>query len=382
MNKTTQVILGIIIVVVVVALIVYGVTKADQAATPDSTEPIKIGWLGPLTGDVSSIGQNAKAATEIAVAEINEAGGINGRPIKVIYEDSSCDGKAAANAASKLLNIDQVSIIWGGACSGETSAFVKSAMEQKKIVMTYCSSAPNLSQSGEFFFRVYPSDNFQAKFAAEFAYNSLGKRKAAILYTQSDWGTGLKQVFEKKFPELGGEIVKVESMQQKDKDMRTQLTKIKEANPDLLYMPAYTEETKNAVRQVHELGLDLQVLGGDAWDDPSIWEDAGLAGEGVMYTIPYSPISDHYKQAMKDKTGSDDILICAPGAYDVPYLTTQAMKAVGTDPEKIKDYLHSMPAYTNGVVTSSIEFDANGDIKEANYMVKIIKDSKMVEYTK
>jgi len=380
MSKTSQIIWGIIGVVVIIALIYLGVTAIGPTLGENSDEPIKIGWIGPLTGDVSSIGQNAKAATEIAVAEINEAGGIDGRPIEVIYVDSSCDGKAAANASSKLMNVDQVSIIWGGACSGETSAFVKSAMEQKKVVMTYCSSAPNLSNSGEFFFRVYPSDNFQAKFAAEFAYNNLGKRKAAILYTLSDWGTGLKQVFEKEFKSLGGQIVKVESMQQKDKDMRTQLTKIKEANPDLLYMPAYTEETKNSIRQVHELGIDIQVLGGDAWDDPSIWEDAGLAGEGVMYTIPYSPMSDHYKQVMKEKTGSDDILICAPGAYDVPNITAQAMKAVGTDPVKIKDYLHSMPAYTDGVVTSSIEFDANGDIKEANYMVKIIKDSKMVEY--
>jgi len=380
MNKTGKIILGIVVAVVVVGLIYWGVTHTSQSQTAANNEPIKIGWVGPLTGDVSSIGQNAKAATEVAVTEVNAAGGINGRPIELIYEDAQCDGKTAANAASKLLNVDQVSVILGGACSGETSAFVKSAMEQQKVVMTYCSSAPSLSNSGEFFFRVYPSDNFQANYAAEFAYNDLGKRKAAILYTQSDWGTGLKQVFEKKFPALGGEIIKVESMQQKDKDMRTQLTKIKEANPDLLYMPSYTEETKNAIKQASELGLNVQILGGDAWDDPTIWQGAGQAGEGVMYTIPYAPMSDHFKTVMKDKTGADDILICAPGAYDTVYIMAQAMKAVGTDSVKIKDYLHSMPAYTDGVVTSSIEFDQNGDIKEANYEVKIIKDSKMVEY--
>ncbi len=381
MNKTGKIILGIVIVVVAVGLIWYGIAQTNKTAGPAASEPIKVGWVGPLTGDVSSIGQNAKAATEIAVAEINAAGGINGRPIQVIYEDSSCDAKAAANAASKLMNIDQVSMIWGGGCSSETSAFVKSAMEQKKIVMTYCSSAPALSNSGEYFFRVYPSDNFEGKFAADFAYNDLGKRNAAVLYTQTDWASGIEGVFEKRFKELGGNIVKVETMQQKDKDMRTQLTKIKEANPDLLFMPSYTEEAKNAVKQVAELGLKVQLLGGDAWDDPTIWENTGAAGEGVMYTKPYSPLSDHFKQVMKAKTGSDDILICAPGAYDVPYLAAQAMKAVGTDSVKVKDYLHSMPAY-KGVVTSSIEFDQNGDIKEANYEVKIIKNSKMEVYKK
>lgn len=382
MNKTGQIILAIVVVVVVIGLIYWGVSSINQPSGPATGEPIKIGWLGPLTGDVSSIGQNAKTASEIAVAEINAKGGVNGRPIELIYEDGMCNGKDASNAANKLMNVDQVPVILGGACSGETSAFVGAAREQQKVVMTYCSSAPNLSNSGEFFFRVYPSDNFQAKYAAEFAYNDLGKRKVAILYTQSDWGTGLKQVFEKRFPALGGEIVRVESMQQKDKDLRTQLTKIKEANPDLLYMPSYTEEAKNAIKQAHELGLNVQILGGDAWDDPTIWENTGTAGEGVMYTIPYSPMSDHFKQVMKEKTGSDDILICAPGAYDVVYLMAQAINEVGTDPVKIKDYLHGMPAYTNGVVTSSIEFDANGDIKEANYEVKIIKDSKMVEYKK
>jgi len=382
MNKTGKIILWIVVVVVVVGLIWYGVSQTKKTSGPATGEPIKIGWIGPLTGDGASIGQNAKAATEIAVAEVNAAGGINGRPLELIYEDGKCNGKDASNAANKLLNVDNVPVILGGACSSETSSFVATARDMKRVVLSDCSSAPALSKSGEYFFRVYPSDNFQGEYAANYAFNDLGKRKVAVLYVQSDWAVGIDQVFVPKFKALGGEIVAEETVKQNDKDLRVQLTKIKDANPDLIYFVGYTNESVAGLKQMQEMGMTTQVLGADAWDDTTIWQSVGSAGEGVQYILPYSPMSDHFKQAMKEKLGKDELLICSPGAYDGVKILAKVMSQVGTDPVKIKDALHQMKPYTESVVAPSISFDQNGDILGASYEVKIIKDGKMIEYKK
>ena len=204
MDKTTKIIIAVIVVVVLVAI---GYSIKNKSGNVGSNGPIKIGYIGPLTGDTSSIGTVNKAAIEIAVDEINKAGGINGQPLQVIYEDGQCNATTATNAASKLINLDKVSIIIGGLCSTETAAFGPMAMKNKVIVLSPGSSAPNLNQLGKYFFRSYPSDAFQGKFGAEYAYNEMGARKVAVLYHVSDWGTGIKNVFEVRFKELGGQIV-------------------------------------------------------------------------------------------------------------------------------------------------------------------------------
>jgi len=382
MNKTGKIIVGVVVIIVVIALIVWGILETKQPTGPATGEPIKIGWIGSLTGDVANLGENARAATEIAVAEVNAAGGINGRPLELIYEDGKCSGKESINAANKLINIDNVNVIIGGLCSGETAGFVKTAMEQKRIVFSYCSSNPALSNSGAYFFRDYPSDNFQGGYAANYIYNDLGKRKMAVIFVQNDWGVGIKDVFVKKFKDLGGQILAEEPVNQGDKDLKTQLTKIKELKPELIYFLGLTEETIAGLRQARELDINIPFFGGDPWDETRIWESLDKMADGAMYTIPYAPLNDHFKKAMQEKLGKEDILMCSPGAYDAVKILSMIIARVGVDPDKIKNELHNMKPYTQGVSGQSISFDQNGDMKEASYMVKIIKDGKAVEHKK
>src|SRR3989338_5917613 len=137
-------------IVVIVVLVWAGWAIANRTPATDTpvavdTSPITIGFVGPLTGDAANIGTNAKSAVEVAVGEVNAAGGVNGRPLNVIYEDGQCTGAIASNAASKLINSDKVSLILGGACSGETSAFTAMAEQAKVVVLSYCSSAPAIT---------------------------------------------------------------------------------------------------------------------------------------------------------------------------------------------------------------------------------------------
>ncbi|MDD5193241.1 MAG: ABC transporter substrate-binding protein [Candidatus Nanoarchaeia archaeon] len=369
-------VLGIIVIVLLGVLLIFNAANSGsstgKAVTGSEKEPIKIGSIGPLTGDVSSIGLNEKAAIELAVDEINSKGGISGRKIQVIYEDGKCSAKDGSNAANKLMNIDNVVAIIGGTCSSETIASAPIAEETKTVMISPCSSSPKITEIGDYIFRDYPSDSYQGAEAANFIYNNLGKKKVAVLYVLSDWGVGIQQVFEPKFKDLGGEIVASEGYEQTTKDLRTQLTKIKQANPDVIYFLGYTEASAIGLKQIKELGINAEIVGGDAWDDKVIFEKAGDAAEGIIFFIPYAPLTSEFKESMKEKLGSNEITICSSQAYDGVYLLKQVIEKVGTDPTKIKDELYKIKDYPG--VSGTISFDSNGDLEKAQYAIKVVRN--------
>lgn len=372
MSQSTKWVAGVIIVVAIVA-VGYFVSKGPSG--PVSTEPIKVGFIGPLTGDASSIGTVNKAAVEVAVEEVNKADGINGRQLQVIYEDGQCNAKAATNAANKLINVDKVSVIIGGLCSTETAAFGPMAMQNKVVVFSYGSSAPSLSQLGKYFFRSYPSDAFQGKFGAEYAYNTMGARKVAIVYHVSEWGTGIKEVFEKRFKELGGEIIAAEGAPQEARDYRTIMSKVKGLNADVIYMPAYPDGSIVALKQAQELGIKTRFLGADAWADPKMQQEVSGRGD-FIFTAPVNLSPDNFQQKILAKTGGKDVPIGTPNAYDNVKILAEVMKKVGTDTDKIQQAIRQIK-YDG--VSGHVEFDANGDVTSANYVVSRIQDGKAVE---
>ncbi len=373
MSTIGKLVIGLIIAGVVVLILTALPAKGPGVPEAD-TSPIKLGFIGPLTGDTSAIGQNAKAAVEIAVEEVNSGGGVGGRMIEVIYEDGQCDGAAASNAANKLINIDKVVMILGGACSGETSAFTGLAEQTQTPVLSYCSSAPAISQAGDFIFRNYPSDTFQGLFAADYVFNTLSKKDVAILYVKSDWGSGIKDVFVNKFKELGGTIAGEEGYEPNARDLRPNLTKIKSAKPDLLYFLGDTEASIPGLKQAAELKLAVPILGSDVWDDAKIWTEVGAAGDGVMYLVASTRGGDEFKTKMQAKVGTEEIAVCSPTAYDGLKIIAQVLGQTGTaDRVAIKDALYQT-AYTGGVSFDNIRFGSNGDLVSANYVVKEVID--------
>ena len=336
---------------------------------PQETGPITIGFIAPLTGDAATIGSAAQSGLELAIDEINNQGGIDGRQVNAIYEDGKC-GASASGAASKLMSVDKVPVIIGGLCSGETASFAAQAMQNKVLVITPCSSAPNLSKTGKYFFRVYPSDAFQGKFAAEYAYNMLVARKIAVLYHESEWGTGIKEVFIKRFEELGGQIVFEEGTPQTARDYRTQLTKIKSAQPDYIYTPTYTEGATVLLKQAKEMGIKTKFLGGDAWGDPKLQKDVSGLGD-ILYIEAKVKDSDEFKSKLIAKTGGDSAPTCSPQSYDAAYILKAAIEKAGgiSGPDKLADTLRATK-YEG--VSGHIEFDQNGDLTSANYVVKRI----------
>ncbi len=374
-SGSKKLIIGIIIVLVV--LIGGYFYYQNRTVQPVSTEPIKIGFIGPLTGDVANLGQNAKLAVEMAIDEINSKGGINGSPIKVIYEDTKCNPSDGVNAGNKLINIDKVPVIIGGVCSSESLAVAPLAESSKTILFPYCASVPAISDAGDYIFRDYPSDSFQGKFLAEYMYNN-GIRKTATLYCLSDYCIGLRDTFSKRFKELGGSIVLEEGFEQTARDLRTQLIKIKNSEPDAVYFSSYTEATIPGLKQAKEMGLNVEFFGADAWDDPKIWSEVGEIANSAIFTT-VAPGEKSFKEKFMSKTGKNDMTICAPQAYDAVNIIADIMKKVGVDTEKIKNELYSVKNYKG--VSGTIGFDEKGDLMTANYILKIVKNGQAIKYT-
>ena len=364
-------VIGIIILIAVIAVIVGLNKNARQEVS--TGEAIKIGFLGPLTGDVASLGTNAQKGVELAVKEINAAGGINGRTVEVVYEDGKCNAKDAATAGNKLINLDKVTAIVGGLCSSETMAVAPVAEQQKVIILSYCSSNPSITTIGDYIFRDYPSDTFQGAYAAEIAQKELKAENVAVLYCLSDYCVGIKDVFKKTFADTGGNIVAEEGYEQTTSDLKTQLTKIKEKNPDMIYFLGYTEASVIGIKQMEELDIDVPTLGSDAWDDPKIWTGAGAAGEGKMWTVVDTPITEDFKKKMQT-VGVTDVTLCGPQSYDGAKILAEIMKKVGTDTTKIKDELYKVKDYQG--VSGVISFDSNGDLASASYVTKVVKEGK------
>lgn len=367
MSKTGKIVALFVVLVVIIIVLV-------TSNKPTDTSPIKIGFVGPLTGDVATLGTASKAAVGLAVKELNDAGGIDGRQVEVIYEDGKCAAASAANAGQKLIEVDKVSAIIGGLCSGETASFVGKAMENKIPTISYCSSAPSLTGSGPYFFRDYPSDAYAGVYIAEYLYNT-GARKVAILYPISDYGTGLKDSFQKKFEALGGTVTIVEGAQQTVRDYKTQLAKIKATNSDYIFAPLYTEGGIPAVKQAKDLGVTAKWITADTASDPKFLKEIPQDVE-VQYVVSKNPDLTAFKNKFTAFYGGTDLPTCTVQAYDAAKILFAAIDKAGLDPDKLKAELHT----TNYSGVSGVtKFDANGDLTGATYQVFKAKAGKAEE---
>lgn len=376
MKKINKIILGLFL-----GLLIIGAGCATQNSTqivPKDTSPIKIGFVGPLTGDVANIGNVVKAATEVAVNEVNANGGINSRKLEVIYEDGFCDSKNANLAGNKLINIDKVPVIIGGICSGESLAVVPTAEINKVVMLSPASTNPKLTTAGDYFFRLIPSDSFQGRFVADYVANKLGKKKVAILYaTDREWSVGIKEEFKKRFVELGGSVVDEEGVADSSRDLRGEITKIKAANPDLIYFPSHVGLGIVGLKQLKDMGVTVPILGGDVWDDPTMPGKVGPGAEGVRYTVTASAkLPDAFLKSVKVITGNDEMNAYAPRAYDAVKIFAEIMNRVGVDSEKIKNELYNLKDYKG--LADTYSFDQNGDVVNAAYDIKEFKNGKIV----
>ena len=365
-----KIIVGIIAVILIVVGISYFGKNSSQ---PSVKEPIKIGVSLPLTGEIASWGEAGRYGAELAIKEINENGGVNGRMINLVFEDDKCS-KDGASVFNKLVNVDKVDAIIGPACSAAAASGLPIA-QNAGIPTIIWASAPALPKIGDYIFRAYPSDSFQGKFAAEFAINTLKKSSVAVLYVKNDWGQGIRDVFVPQFKAFGGKVVYDEGVSQDSKDLRSFVTKIKAVNPDIIYFPAHPAVGIIGLRQMKEFGISAPVLGGDSFESDEVFK-SGFA-EDAMYTVGVIRNPDEFKMRIKNEFGKDSNVISSL-TYDAVKILASVFIKAGTQHSAVRDAL-AVLSYKNGISLPVIEFDENGDLKSAEFEVKVIKGEKAIK---
>ena len=352
----TLVITGIFAAIVIVLVIFSFGNRLAGKVVAEKT--VKIGLIAPLTGAFSYIGQGPKNAIEMAVDEINANGGIGGRKIELIIEDSNSDGKTAVNAVQKMINVDKVDVVIG-ATTMEMAKIAPILEESRVPAITPCSSNPPITKGGDYVFRMVPSDEIQGKWAAYVARTILNKSKAAILYLNNDWGVGFASVAAQEFESLGGNVLAKESFDNGDKDLKTQLVKIRNKNPDIIFFLNVDEATSIlGFKQMNELGIKTQTLGGAGWFSQKIWQQAGSFGDGAMFVMTHTEKAGEFGKKYTQRFNLS-VTVCTPDAYDIVYVFKEAIEqADSLDKDKIKDSIYRIKM--NGA-SGIVNFNEEGD---------------------
>ena len=356
-----------------------GCKKEESSSNPTNepqspqSQPIKIGAILPLTGDAAKYGKSAKEALDMAVDEINSGKGVRGSKVEIIYEDDSANPTKGVSAINKLISVDHVPAVIGALPSSVTLAIAPVAENNKVVLLSPMSSNPKISDAGDYIFRNCISDLDEGSYMAEFAINTLHIKRVAILYINNDYGTGLNDVFSKKFQELGGQIVDTESFLEGRTDFRSQISKIKDANPEAIYLVGYTEMIQ-IFKQLKELAVNAQVLSTIMLYDPELVKKCEGAAEGAILTAwefdsqSQDEVTKQFVERFKARYGHEPDVFAAQ-TYDTLFLLKLAIEGQGTSPQDIRDGLYSIKDFPG--VSGKTTFTAKGDVIKPVRILKV-----------
>ncbi|KFZ45000.1 MAG: ABC transporter substrate-binding protein [Smithella sp.] len=373
----------LIILLVILSLGIYG-------CGGDDSSKIKIGVIAELTGDVPAVGTSCKNAAEMAVQEINDAGGIQlgekKYQVKLIIEDNAGKAEQSASSAQKLITQQKVTAIVGPNASRYALPAAEIAETSKTVLITPWSTAPKATLdsktnvSKKYVFRACFIDPFQGGVLAKFTLDNLKLKKAAVLYdVASEYNKGIAEIFKDVYEKNGGKVVAFETYTTNDKDFSSQLTKIKQANPDVIFLPNYYSEVPLQIQQAKRLGIKAPFIGSDSWGSEELVKLCGADCNDYYFSTHYAAdsASDTTKKFIanyKAKYGTtpDDV---AALTYDSFGLLWQAIKTAGkNDRQAVRDALAKIPQYEG--VTGNMQFkEGSGDPVKSAVILKI-KDGK------
>jgi len=348
------------------------------------TGQIKIGAVTCLTGELSTFGVSSKQGADLAVGEINSAGGVLGQPIDLIVEDNGSKAGETATIFRKFVSQDKVAAILGDLTSSATMEGAPIAQDAKIPMLTPSATNVAITKVGNYIFRSCFVDPFTGRIMAKFALDQL-KAKQAIVLTdvKQDYSIGLTEAIRQYFVANGARILTELSYSSGDTNFRTQLTEVRMAHPDVIFLPGYYTEAALILRQAKQLGIDCPFVGGEGWDSPALIQIAGKSADGNYYTDHFSandpsPRVQKFVQEYRAKYGSIPDALAALW-YDGARLMAQALQRAGsTDPEKIRDALAGTRDFEG--VTGRISIDENRNAAKPGVILKIENGAlKMVQ---
>jgi branched-chain amino acid transport system substrate-binding protein len=360
---------------------IVGCNKDSGSQSGGNGSDIPIGHVASKTGDTATFGVSADEGIKLALDEVNAAGGALGKQIRVITEDDRSLNDEAKTACNKLITRDHVVAILGEIASSRSIAIAPVCEDAKIPMLSPGSTNPKVTQGYEYIFRNCFIDPFQgtamATFAMDAAPKGLGLKRFAVLYpVNSDYGVGLKDFFEAAVKQRGGEIVAEEAYTEKsDSDFKAQLTKIKAANPEAIFVSGYYTEAGLIAKQAKQLGLTVPLMGGDGWDSDQTVRIGGDAVNGCYFSNHYSPDEDRpevkkFVDNYKKKYGGKVPDAMAILGYDAMKIMADAINRAGsTNGDKIRDALAATKDFPGASGVTTIDKDHNA--KKSVVILKI-----------
>ena len=340
-------------------LLVTACRPGREAQTADSPGDIPVGVYGALTGDQAAFGTSTLHGVRIAAEEINAAGGVLGRKIRLIAEDDQGRAEEAASAVTKLITSDDVVAIIGENSSNQSLAAAPIAQANGVPMISPSSTNPAVTEKGDYIFRVCFTDPYQGKALAAFVRNDLNVGTAAILQDQkNDYSVGLSQVFRKEFEAAGGRIVGQQSYSGGDTEFRPQLTAIKRTNPEVLFIPGFYTDVGQIAIQARDLGFNAPLVGGDGWDSPVVIQIGGKAVDGSYFSDHYfvgdtRPVVQKFVNQYRTRHGKNPEATAALG-YDALHIwANAARRANSVDRKAVRDQIAATKDYqgVSGTIT-------------------------------
>ncbi len=347
-----------------------------------AADTIKLGVAGAHSGDLASYGLPSVNAAKIVVEQVNAAGGIDGKQVELLVEDDVCKPEVATNTATKLVS-DGVHVVMGHICSGATKAALPIYLDAGVVVMSPSATNPGLTQSGDYpnFFRTIASDDAQARTEVDFAINTLGLKKIAVIHDKGDYGKGLAE-FAKTFLEESGkaEVVLYEGITPGAVDYSAVVQKIKRSNAEAVIYGGYHPEASKIVTQMRKKRMKTIFISDDGVKDDTFIKVAGKHAEGVYATGPKdtssNPLSKQAAEAHKKAYGSDHGAFYENAYSAVLALLNAIDKADSTDMAAVKKALQNNDVDTP---VGSIRFDERGDAVGVGFAMFQVRDGKYVE---
>jgi branched-chain amino acid transport system substrate-binding protein len=364
-------------VALALATAIAGCSKSNEPSGGGAAggDVIKVGEFASLTGKEASFGQSSHHGTELAIDELNARGGVLGRKLQLLTEDDQSKQGESKTIARKLISRDGIVALLGEVASGRSLEAAPVCQEGRIPQISPSSTNPKVTQIGDYIFRVCFTDPLQGRVLARFAQKTLKVKRVAVLTDAANtYSVGLGTYFKEAFKSAGGEIVDEQKYSGGDKDFNAQLTTIKAASPEAIFIPGYYQDVGLISLQARQLGLAIPLFGGDGWESPDLISIGGAAVEGTYFSTHYSPeqtsplVQDFVKK-FQAKYGTVPDAMAALG-YDSAMLLADAFKRAGTtDGPKVRDALAATRDFPG--IAGQITIDEHRDAKKPLVILQV-----------
>jgi branched-chain amino acid transport system substrate-binding protein len=374
-NKQTVLLIGMVLAL----MIIFGLTTSATAGS------IRIGVASPFTGENAAFGDNVKAGINLKLKEINDAGGINGQKVEIVWGDDLCQPKDAGTVGSKFATDKSIVAVIGHLCSSATLAAVPIYVRAGLPSISPTSTNATIGDVGKgWFFRNCYTDDFQGQYLASYVVPKLlGKHKVAIFYENNDYAIGLKDSFVEGAKQSGVTVTGAEAYVTGATDFTPQLTKLLQDKPEAIFMCGYYGEAALIAGQSRKLGFDGPLFGADGIDNEDYIKLGGKAADNTYCTVPFlaasaGPAGKDFAKRFKEAYGRDVDWMSA-NSYDCLGILAQVIAKTGPDRKKIRDGLAQFNSEDNGYegITGLTYFDEKGDCSKPAF-VKKVEDGKFV----